>query len=347
MSTRKQHILIILLMLALCVPAYFTFAWHRTLYEPMLVRQGVTSIKVYPGNTIHDLAKILYAKRLITHPHIFIFAARLSGHSKKLRFGEYRIWPGMSAYTLLNNIISGRDLVKYQITFVEGRTFQDMLNVLEEDPNLFHRLKGKSTEEIMQLLGHPGEHPEGLFMPETYTFIWGNTDIEILSHAYERMQKYLTKQWEQRASGLPYRSAYQALIIASLIEKETSVDSERPIIASVILHRLKKRMRLQVDPTVLYGLNKPYNTPITRDDLKSKTSYNTYRIYGLPPTPIDMPSKASIYAALHPANTPYLYYVATGDGSHIFSKTYAEHLRAVKKYRAWQKQQLEESNAGI
>ena len=343
MSDRKQHFLIVLFILALSIPAWLVFVWHRTMYAPMLVRQANESVKIYPGNTIHNLAKKLYKKQLITHPHIFVFAARVSGNMRKLRFGEYHITPGMSANVLLKNITQGRGLVKHQITLVEGWTFQKMMRVIDNDPNLFHRLTGKNNAEIMDILGYPGRHPEGLFLPETYTFMWGNTDIELLQHAYERMQTYLAKQWPARAPGLPYASAYEALIVASLIEKETSVDDERPIIASVILHRLKKRMRLQVDPTVLYGLNKSHGTPITRDDLNSKTPYNTYQIYGLPPTPIDIPSKMSIYAALHPADTKYLYYVSTGDGSHIFSSTYEEHLRAVKKYRAWQKQQAEDS----
>jgi len=342
MSTRKKHVLIILLILALSIPAWFVFVWHRTMYAPMLLRQDAESVKVYPGNTIHDLAKTLYDKRLILHPQIFVFAARIGGHTKKLRFGEYRVRPGMNASSLLLNIILAHGLVKHQIMFVEGWTFQEVMKVLENDPNLFHRLKGKPNSAVMGLLGHPGRHPEGLFFPETYTFIWGNTDIKILDHAYQRMQAYLSEQWKNRTLGLLYKSAYQALIVASLIEKETSLDSERPIVASVILRRLKKRMRLQIDPTVLYGLNKPYGTRITRHDLQSKTPYNTYQIDGLPPTPIAIPSKASVYAALHPANTSYLYYVSTGDGSHIFSTTYRQHLRAVKKYRTWQKLQSED-----
>lgn len=342
MSTRKQHFLIVLLIFALSIPTWLVFVWHRTMYAPMLLKEGSTSIKVYPGNTIHDFAKTLSQQGLITHLHIFVFAARISGSSQRLRFGEYKIIPGMSADKLLSNVISGKGVLKHQITFVEGWRFHDVIQALDNDPNLFHRLKGKINSEIMDMLGHPGRHPEGLFLPETYTFTWGNKDIEILDHAYNRMQAYLAQQWNDRVTGLPYKSAYQALIVASLIEKETSIDDERPIVASVILHRLKKHMRLQVDPTVLYGLNKPYGTRITRRDLKSKTPYNTYQVYGLPPTPIDIPGRASIYAALHPEKTRYLYYVAAGDGSHVFSKTYRQHLRAVKKYRAWRKQRVED-----
>lgn len=339
---QRKHFLVLFIILVISVPVWFLNTLHRTMYSPMLVSSELRSIKLYPGKTIHDLAKTLYQKQLIKHPHFFVFVARFTGKARKLRFGDYRITSGMTATELLDNISSGNGVMKYQITLVEGWTFRDMLNAIEADENLFDRLKGKSFDDVMTLIGHADQHPEGLFLPDTYTFIWGNTDIEILKHAYDRMQTYLSAQWQKRAPGLFYKNAYQVLIVASLIEKETSLAGERPIVASVILNRLKKRMRLQVDPTVLYGLNKPYGTRITRSDLRSKTPYNTYRRYGLPPTPIDMPSQASIEAALHPAHTRYLYYVATGDGSHVFSVTYRQHLHAVKKYRVWQKQQLED-----
>lgn len=342
-SKRKRLLGFIFIIAILGVLVWLVVIWHRAMYAPLLINDKAQSIKVYPGSTIHDLAKTLDARKLLTHPHIFIFVARISGRSNKLRFGEYKILPGMNATTLLAHVVTGRGLVKYQITFVEGWTFGDIVTLLQENPHLFHRLKHQTPAEIMASIGQPGQHPEGLFMPDTYTFVWGNTDINILKHAYKRMQLYLAEQWRGRAPGLPYKDAYQALIVASLIEKETSLDQERPIIASVILNRLKKGMRLQVDPTVLYGLNKAYGTQITRQDLKIATSYNTYRIPGLPPTPIDIPSRISIYAALHPANESYLYYVARGDGSHIFSETYQQHLKAVKKYRAWLlQQQLED-----
>jgi UPF0755 protein len=341
MSFRKQHALIILLIFVLCIPAWFVFVWHRVLYAPMLLRSGATSIKVYPGNTIHDLANNLYQKGMILHPHVLIFVARIGGKAKKLHFGEYSLNPGMSASTLLANIVDLNGLVKHQITFVEGWTFTQMLETLKKNKNIFYQSQGKSDSAIMASLGHPNQHPEGRFMPDTYTFIWGNSDVDLLRHAYERMQYYLADQWKKRAAGLPYKNIYDALIVASLIEKETFVPEEKPVIASVILHRLKKKMRLQVDPTVLYGLKKPYGTRITRRDLQSKTPYNTYRIKGLPPTPIDMPSKGSIYAALHPAKTSYLFYVATGDGRHVFSQHYRQHRQAVKKFRAWRSKQLE------
>ena len=341
MSARQQHLLIVLLILVLCIPAWFVFVWHRVLYAPMLLRQGTTTIKVYPGNTIHDLANRLYRQGMILHPHVLVFVARIGGQARKLHFGEYIIKPGMSASALLSNIVAVKDLAKHQITFVEGWTFDQVLTALKKDDNIFYQSKDKPNSAIMSSIGRPGQHPEGQFLPDTYSFIWGNTETDILQHAYDRMQDYLAQQWQQRADHLLYKNRYEALILASLIEKEASVAEERSIIASVILNRLKRGMRLQVDPTVLYGLKKPYGTRITRSDLRSNTPYNTYRIKGLPPTPIDMPSKASIYAALHPANTSYLYYVSTGGGRHVFSHHYRQHRQAVKKYRQWLSKQLE------
>ncbi len=334
---RAKPFLIFLLIAVISIPVWLLFVWHRTMHAPLLIRGEATSVKVYPGSTIYDLADRLHQRNIIAHPNMLIFVARMSGDAKKLRFGEYRITPGMSASQLLSNIVTGKGFVKYQITFVEGWTFQDIKNLLQQDTRIRHQLKGKTNKEIMRMLRHPDQHPEGRFFPDTYAFTWRNTDLGILQHAYLRMQTFLSEQWKDRADDLPYKDAYQALIVASLIEKETSLADERPIVAGVILHRLKKHMRLQVDPTVLYGLKKSYGTVITKRDLRSNTAYNTYRVDGLPPTPIDMPSAASIIAALHPANTPYLYYVARGDGSHKFSTTYRQHLKAVRQYREVQK----------
>jgi len=328
-----KQFLFYLVVALIFIPVCLFFIWHRVMYKPLLTRGEVTSIKVYPGSTIHDIANGLNQRGLMTHPRFFVFDARLSGFARQLRFGEYRITPGMSASQLLSNIVSGKGLVKYNVTFIEGWTFQDIKNLLEQNNNIRHLLKNKTNKEIMRMFGHPGQHPEGRIFPDTYMYVWGNTDLEILQKAYQRMQSFLSEQWENRADNLPYKNAYQALIVASLIEKETSLPVERPIIASVILRRLKKRMRLQVDPTVLYGLKKSYASVISKRDLRSNTAYNTYKIYGLPPTPIDMPSAASIIAALHPAHTNYLYYVSRGDGSHEFSVNYKQHLSAVHRFR--------------
>ncbi len=194
-------------------------------------------------------------------------------------------------------------------------------------------MKGLSLAQVAKRLNLPHPSPEGLLFPDTYFFTLDTPDTEILSRAVEEMRNYLQEQWPRRARGLPYRSPYQALIVASMVEKETALPREMPIIAAIILKRLKIWMHLQIDSTVIYGLEPHFSGNLTINDLKKKTPYNTYTKYGLPPTPIAMPSALAIHAALHPAKTPYLYYVAKGDGSHQFSVTLAEQNAAVAKYQ--------------
>ena len=327
-----------IILIALLALTVVSMTWYRTIHDPLPVPQGGTSVKVFPGHGIIDLTNSLTQKKLLAHPRFFIMTARVNGAALKLRYGEYAVTPGMSAYDLLSNIVSGKGLVKHQITFIEGWTFKQVRAALEADDALDNTLQGKSDQEVMAALDMSGKHPEGLFFPDTYTFYWRNKDTDILRRAYDRMQQILRQQWQQRATDAPWKSPYEALIVASLIEKETRVAKERPIVAGVIINRLKKRMRLQIDPTVLYGLGKAYSEPITRRDLRTPSAYNTYTMYGLPPTPIDTPSLASIKAALHPQQTDYLYYVSNGDGSHRFSKNYRGHLRAVRAYRIVQQQ---------
>lgn len=317
---------------------------YVTWYAPLPINEQQPTVRVPPRSNLQQLAKHLHDRGLVKHPRVMLWMARWHGWEGKLRFGEYQLNSGMSLSELLRNMVRGRGFAKHQITLIEGWTFRQVMEALTADKNIRVTLAGKSPEAIMQLLRSPYKHPEGLFFPDTYIFTWGNTDLDVLRHAYKRMQKYLRKQWEQRAADLPYESPYEALIVASLVEKETAINEERPRVAGVILRRLEKRMRLQIDPTVLYGLHKSYGEPITKADLKSQTAYNTYQNFGLPPTPIDMPGAASIKAALHPSDEPYLYYVSNGDGTHQFSTTYKKHLVAVKRYRQVEKQRKEIAN---
>lgn len=318
-------------------------AWlYHLIYAPLHIsRPSILLIK--PGTTITQLSRQLQARGIIQHPRALVLFADVTGRANRLRYGAYQLTPGMSAEVLLYNITHGQGLVRYHITFIEGWTFRHMRQALQSDPHIKHVLQDKTQQQVMALLGHPKQHPEGRFFPDTYEFTWGVSSLQILSMAYQKMQAVLAEQWQTRAEALPYRNAYQGVIVASMIEKETALNSERPIVASVILNRLKKHMRLQIDPTVLYGLGKPYGSAITKQDLQSKTPYNTYVIYGLPPTPIDMPSLASIKAAFHPAKTEYLYYMARADGSHVFSTTYKAHKKAVQRYRPeWEEQRRED-----
>ncbi|HLB57074.1 MAG TPA: endolytic transglycosylase MltG [Coxiellaceae bacterium] len=299
-----------------------------------LVSSGVTtSIKVYPNQDAYIVVNNLHQQQLIQHATLFKYFIDVCGDRYQLRYGEYEINSSVTAWTLLRNMVHGTGLVKHRLTIVNGWTTNQVLTALASDHNLNQTLVNQPKTALLQALNAPENNVEGLLYPDTYFFTWGNTDISVLKTAYQKMQSILQTDWNNRAPNLPYQNAYQALIVASLIEKETSVDAEKPIIASVIINRLAKNMRLQIDPTVQYGLDKTFGGAITKKDLDTKTPYNTYLIDGLPPTPICMPSQSSIFAALHPAQTDYLYYVATGNGGHNFSRTYAEHLIQVKEYR--------------
>lgn len=257
---------------------------------------------------------------------------RLHRSGREIKAGEYEITPGMTAIQVLDEMIAGR-VKTWSIQFIEGWTFAEMRQALSDQGKLQHLIKGVPDAKVMAMLGHAGEQPEGLFFPDTYQFERGQTDLSILRRAYQKMQHTLDIQWQQRAKNLPYKTPYQALIMASLVEKETGLASERPKIAGVFVRRLEKGMRLQTDPAVIYGLGKHYLGDLTLKDLSLDTPYNTYRHGGLPPTPIAMPGLGAIEAALHPAEGSALYFVARGDGSHQFSDTLAEHDKAVRQYQ--------------
>ena len=311
-------------------------------YGPMYVQPNQT-IKVHRGTRLVALADMLERDQLITHPRLFIWCAHIAGYRYKLRYGEFKLSPNMPARELMHHIATGKDTVSYHITFLEGWTFAQMKEALAKNPNVYHWMKHKSDAEIMAELGLAGPSPEGLFFPNTYRFRWGASDLSILKLAASDMQDRLAKVWENRSADLPYHSAYEALIVASLIESETPISRERPLVASVIVNRLRKGMRLQLDPTVLYGLHKRYGAQLTKADLRARTPYNTYVIKGLPPTPIEMPSMGSLQAAVNPRKTTFLYYVATGDGGHRFSSNYQGQLQAVKSYR--KKRQAKQAKA--
>jgi UPF0755 protein len=222
------------------------------------------------------------------------------------------------------------------LTVVEGWTFADMRRVLEAHPQLKQTLRGKETADIMAAIGHAGEHPEGRFFPDTYRFAAGTTDRELYSLAYRKMAEALDAAWNNRAAGLPIQNAYEALTLASIVEKETGLASERPRIAGVFVTRLKRNMRLQTDPTVIYGIGPSYDGNIRERDLRTDTPYNTYTRGGLPPTPIALPSREALEAVTHPQETGDIFFVATGngDGSHVFSATLEEHNAAVARYLA-------------
>jgi UPF0755 protein len=289
---------------------------HRTF-------QMKTSIKVYPQTHLQELANNLQARRLWNHPEAFLMLARLHGFSGNLRYGEYQILPDMTPQQLLQNIHDSRGLVKHAFRIHEGWTVKQLDDALREDSNI----KYKNTKL--------GKDLEGMVYPDTYSFAWGVSSDRVINHGQDRMQQILDQAWQNRVKSIPITTPQQALIVASLIQTEASNVSERPKVAAVIYNRLRRGMRLQIDPTVMYGLGLPYGSILTKRQLEQATPYNTYKIEGLPPTPIAFPTRTAIEAALHPAKISSLYYVANGDGTHTFSDNYHTHKKAVEKYRAF------------
>ena len=257
---------------------------------------------------------------------------RFNLEGQPLHSGEYRMIPGMTAQDLIGVWQRG-EVVQYSLTLVEGWTFRQVRSALAKAEKIEQTLDGLSDSEVMAKLGHAGEFPEGRFFPDTYRFVRGMTDAQLLDKAYDRLEKVLAEEWAQRAPDLPYANPYQALIMASLVEKETGVPQERGQIAGVFVRRMKIGMPLQTDPTVIYGLGERYNGKLTRAHLREPTPYNTYTIPGLPPTPIAMVGREAIYAALHPVSGSSLYFVAKGDGSHTFSDDLDAHNSAVREFQ--------------
>lgn len=289
-------------------------------------------LEVASGSSFHRLAAQLEDQGLIEKAWMFRLYMRVHDKSPLLQAGEYQLNVGTNVNQLIELVQSG-EVIEYSVTLVNGHTFKQFLASLAAHPKLIQTLQQQSPEQIMVRLQSAHQHPEGLFYPDTYHFHKGESDFDILARAYSRMQQLLNDAWQNKADGLPYESPYEALIMASIVEKETAVPSERGTIAGVFVNRLRKNMRLQTDPTVIYGLGDSYGGNITRAHLRDYTPYNTYRINGLPPTPIANPALPAIEASLHPEPTSALYFVAKGDGSHQFSQTLAQHQKAVRQYQ--------------
>lgn len=255
-----------------------------------------------------------------------------TGVSQRIHVGEYQLGPGDTLLTVLARLEQG-EVIQRTFTLVEGWNIRELRAALAELPGLAHETRDWDDGRLMQALGQPDWHPEGWFAPDTYFYVKGDADLTVLRRAFERQQALLEDVWEQRQPGLPLDSAYEALILASIVEKETGVPDERGEIAGVFVSRLRKGMRLQTDPTVIYGMGADYQGNIRRRDLRTPTPYNTYVIKGLPPTPIAMPGADALLAAVQPEDTEALFFVARGDGSHQFSATLEEHEAAVRRYQ--------------
>jgi UPF0755 protein len=330
---RLLKILAILILLGVLAAGGLAWWGNKWLEQPIAGLQQPTTFEVPRGAHMRSVAAALRARGLLDQPDVWIVWSRITRRDATLKAGEYELQPGLTPKALLTLLSSGQVLL-HSITFIEGSTFADVRNALVANRAVRNDNKERSDSDIMGALGEPTLHPEGQFFPDTYRFPRGTTDLELLTIAHRRMQDELRKAWDKHAADLPLASAYEALILASIVEKETALERERAQISGVFVERLRRGMRLQTDPTVIYGMGVSYDGNIRRADLSRDTPYNTYTRAGLPPTPICMPSLESLQAAVQPDVSGALFFVATGagDGSHYFSKTLAEHNLAVKRY---------------
>ena len=331
---RNRALLLLVLLLGLAVLAGAAgYARLTREFEAPGPASAAVRIKVESGDSIRAVLGRLAALGALDHPREVEWYLRLHHRVPRIEIGTYALPPHASPADIIRRFEQGR-VVLDQITVVEGATFADFLRELEAQPDIDHTLRGKSASQVMAALGHPGENPEGRFFPDTYRFAPGTSDLTILAMAYDRMAAVLAQAWQQRSADLPFDTPYQALILASIVEKETGVADERARIAGVFVNRLRRGMRLQSDPTVIYGLGPQYDGTIHTRDLTTDTPYNSYTRSGLPPTPISLPGLEALLAAVHPDRTDDLYFVATGEGGHHFSKTLAQHDAALRLYLA-------------
>ena len=303
--------------------------------SPLPVAEAAT-IRVEAGDTVGDLAERLVDAGLLDRPRLLRWTTQLSGLAGELKVGEYPVLSGDTPQRLLSRLVLG-DVISYRFRITEGASVASALADLRAEPKLRQTLRDATPETLLAVLGLDAavgsSHGEGWFFPDTYRFVAGDEDREVLRRAYRKMRRELDSVWASRAADLPYRTPYEALIVASIVEKETARAADRAHVSQVIAARFASDMRLQVDPTVIYGLGDAFDGNLTRAHLREPTPYNTYVHRGLPPTPIALPGQASLRAAVHPSGAPYLYFVARGDGSSEFSTTLEEHLAAVDKYQ--------------
>jgi len=325
----KKVVLLLFVILSLTLVGLYYFIHDQVNQKiPIKTPEFITISK---GMTINSFARLLVDKKWLDTRFSLKAYIKLTPELSVLKTGHYLIPTDITYVELLKLLVEGKEH-QFAITFIEGSTFKEWLTVLKTNKNLVHTLHDLSVGGISQKLSLDHENPEGLFFPDTYFFTIGTSDVDILSRANKRMVKELQQVWVNRDNDLPYATPYEALTMASIIEKESGLHSEHPIISSVFVNRLNKKMRLQTDPTVIYGLGERYKGDIKRSHLREKTAYNTYRIDGLPPTPIAMPGKLALKATMHPATTEYFYFVSDGYGKHVFSKTLKEHNKAVAQY---------------
>jgi UPF0755 protein len=320
----------VLLVVAAGAVGTAAFAW-RELNAPLRLAVDGEWLRVASGTPLRGVTAELAQRGVLDEPWLLATYARATGEATRIRAGEYQLSAGTTPLTLLEKLVAG-EVYLHQITIVEGSRFAELLTALRAHPAIAAtELDGAG---VMAALGVDGVHPEGQFFPDTYRFPYGTKDVEILQIAHEALVARLQAAWANRSADVRLASDYEALILASIIEKETGLAAERRLIAGVFNERLRRNMRLQTDPTVIYGLGEAFDGNLRRQDLERDTPYNTYTRNGLPPTPIALPGAGSIEAAVSPEDSGAIYFVATGrgDGSHYFSATLEEHERAVREY---------------
>lgn len=287
---------------------------------------------IQPGSTLRSATRQIIGAGITMPGWQFALLARASGAGAGIKAGSYQVSSGVTPLQILRKITRG-EFAQSEVVFVEGWTFRQIQEVMKAHAFIKHDSEGLDDVQIMARLGQPGKSPEGMFFPDTYVFARGTSDLAILARASQAMQNHLESSWAQRAPGLPIADSYEALILASIVEKETGSPDDRSWIAAVFINRLRARMRLQTDPTVIYGMGEKFSGNLRKQDLLADTPFNTYTRVGLPPHPIAMPGLASINAVMHPVETDALYFVSRGDGTSEFSRTLVEHNRAVAKYQ--------------
>lgn len=330
---KKLLVLFLLTGVVAMAGGWYLFTYHERQIYVSLPLAETTVIDVNPGTSFQQLMRRFEANGWLKDADFMRLYSRLYPEITAIRAGEYAIAPGSSLMDVIEQLNKG-DVIAHHFTIIEGHTFRQMMSALHSDERIEPTLQDKSEAEIMKAIAGDEALPvEGMFLAETYQFIRGATDVDILQRAYRDLQSFLETQWMSRDVSLPYQSPYEAIIMASIIERETGVAAERSKIAGVFVRRLNIGMRLQTDPTVIYGMGDRYQGRITRADLQRPTPWNTYTINGLPPTPISMVGREAIIAAFNPLEGNALYFVARGDGTHHFSATLREHNNAVNRYQ--------------
>jgi UPF0755 protein len=320
---------LVFIVLALATSAMVTFWAHQPIIG---AGQPPIEFAIKPGSGVRGSADQIASAGVPLNPFLFHLLARFSGKSAKLKAGNYELKPGTTPLGLVDQLVRG-EFAQESLAIIEGWTFRQMRQAIDAHPSIRHDTAGLTDKELLAKITTEYKFPEGLFFPDTYLFAKGSSDLQIYRQAHALLRKRLEDAWGKRAPGVPYKSPYEALIMASIVEKETGQKSERNMIAAVFVNRLKRGMLLQTDPTVIYGMGERFDGNIRKKDLETDTPYNTYRRVGLPPTPIALPGAESLAAALNPAQSDVLYFVSRGNGTSEFSNNLDAHNRAVNKYQ--------------